>query len=366
MKFVVISDLHLDASYVPVGLGPEIGRKLRSFTHQTLLNVVKLVKSTGADAVLCGGDLFEQDRVSPKTASLLRYAFEQIDPVPVFVAPGNEDWYGPDSLYQQEWSPNVHIFTKGELTPVSLEDGLTLWGAAHLGPTGAPNFLQGFRVNRKGIHIGLFHGSEMSGFGAQGERKIPHAPFEMSDLEDSGLHHLFLGHYHQPYEAVLYTYPGDPHTLCPGERAHRGAVVAVVSEHGTVHREWKPIGNVPFHDLDVDITGCLANEDIQGKLRERLAKLQGVGRVTLSGELAPELDVNLKELSDAGYAIDMCLRVGKLQPKWDLPTLAKEPTVRGQFVRDVLEEKMDPEKRARILEMGLRALDGRQVLEAAS
>jgi hypothetical protein len=86
----------------------------------------------------------------------------------------------------------------------------------------------------------------------------------------------------------------------------------------------------------------------------------------LIGEVAPELDVNLKELSEAGYAIDLSLRTGKLHHKWDLPTLSKEPTVRGQFVRDVLEEKMDPEKRTRILEAGLRALEGRPVLEVAS
>jgi hypothetical protein len=205
----------------------------------------------------------------------------------------------------------------------------------------------------------------MSSLPTQGDT-VPHAPFQMNDLENSGLHHLFVGHYDQPYEAVLYTYSGDPHAWSPGERVHRGAVVAVVSDHGTVNREWKPVASVPFHDLELDISCCLTSQDIQEKLRERLAKLEGVGRVTLIGEVAPELDVNLKELSEAGYAIDLSLRTGKLHHKWDLPTLSKEPTVRGQFVRDVLEEKMDPEKRTRILEAGLRALEGRPVLEVAS
>jgi hypothetical protein len=91
-----------------------------------------------------------------------------------------------------------------------------------------------------------------------------------------------------------------------------------------------------------------------------------VGRVTLFGDVAPELDINLKELSEASYAIELIIRAGKLHPKWDLTTLAKEATVRGQFVRDVLEEKMDPEKRTRVLETGLRALEGRQALEVAS
>jgi len=366
MKLVAISDLHLDASFAAYGLGPEVGRKLRAFMHQTLLNIVKLVKTTGADALLCGGDLFEQERVSPKTAALLRYAFAQIDPIPVYISPGNEDWYGPNSLYQQEWSPNVHIFTATQLTPVDLGEGITLWGAAHCAPSGAPNFLRGFRTDPKGVHIGLFHGSEMSGFGDQGGSKFPHAPFEMKDLENSGLHHVFLGHYHQPIEGVLYTYPGSPHVLSSSERACRGAVVADISPKGTVHRDWRPVSNFPFFDVELDLTGCLNSDHVRDRLRASVANLQGVARVTLQGEASPDLELNLKDLAEAGYAIDLSLRTGRILPTFDLSALAKEPTVRGQFVRDVLDEKMEPDKRNRVLSAGLRALEGKEDLEALS
>jgi DNA repair exonuclease SbcCD nuclease subunit len=304
--------------------------------------------------------------VSPKTAALLRYAFSQLDPIPVYLAPGNEDWYGPSSLYQQEWSPNVHIFTAAQLSPVKLGEGITLWGAAHCAASGAPNFLRGFRADTKGVHIGLFHGSEMSGFGDQPGSKFPHAPFEMKDVENSGLHHLFLGHYHQPVEGILYTYPGSPHPLSSSERGCRGAVVAEVSARGTVHREWKAVANFPFHDFDLDVTGCMTRHQVRERLSGAVANLQGLARVTLSGELHSNLEFSLKELAEAGYSIDLSLRKGKLLPALDLSTLAKEPTVRGQFVRDVLEEKMEPDKRNRILVMGLRALEGKQDLEALS
>ena len=366
MKLVAISDLHLDASFASHGLGPEVGRKLRTFMHQSMLNIVKLVKTTGADALLCAGDLFEHDRVSPKTATLLRYAFSQIDPIPVYIAPGNEDWYGPNSLYQQEWSSNVHIFTEPKLTPVQLADGITLWGAAHVAPSGAPNFLRGFRVEGRGIHIGLFHGSEMSGFGEQPGSKFPHAPFEMKDVESSGLHHVFLGHYHLPIEGVLYTYPGSPHPLSTAERGSRGVVLAEVSTRGTVHREWKSVANFPFHDLELDVTGCMTGDQVGDRLRGTVANLQGVVRLTLSGETHSNLEVNLRELAEADYAVDLSLRRGKLIPGADFATLAKEATVRGQFIRDVLEEKLEPEKRNRILAIGLRALEGKQDLEALS
>ena len=370
MKIVAISDLHLDASFDGCGFDAQVGRKLRYSLQKTLLNVVELVKTSGADALLCGGDLYEHDRFSPETASLLRYAFADLAPVPVYISPGNQDWYGPQSLYQQvDWSSNVHIFTSSQLSPVTIREGVTLWGAAHCAPTGSHNFLRGFRVDRGGVHIGLFHGSEMSWLKAQGENKQPHGPFETADVENAGLHHVFLGHYHEPREAQLYTYPGNPHPLSFGENGngHRGAVVATISEHGTVHRMWRPVANFPFHDLnlDIDAAGCLTREHIRERIKQTVANLQGVARVTLSGEVPAELDFNPRDFSDVEHSMEgLLLRFGKLHPRFDFEVIAKEPTVRGQFVRDVLAAAdIDSEKRNRILVTGLKALEGRRNLE---
>jgi DNA repair exonuclease SbcCD nuclease subunit len=365
MKFVVVSDLHLDASFCGDGLRP-VGRKLRYFMQQMLLNIAELVKTTGADALLCGGDLYEHDRCSPETAALLRYTFADIDPVPVYIAPGNRDWYGPESLYQQEWSPNVHIFRSSQLSPVAITDGLTLWGAAHCAPAGTPNFLSGFHTDRDGVHIGLFHGSELSELAAQGENKHPHAPFEVADVVEAGLHHVFLGHYHQPCAAALYTYPGNPHPLGFGECGYRGAVLAVISEQGTVQREWRSVADTPFHDLEINITGCFTDDDIRERVRESVVNLRGFARMALHGEVPAELEFNRRDLFEAGRSMEeLLLRIGRLQPK-DLERIAKEPTVRGQFVRDVLQEDMDLEERNRILFTGLRALAGRHDLGAFS
>ena len=71
---------------------------------------------------------------------------------------------GPQSLYTVvEWSPNVHVFRESSLRRVELDDGLTLWGAAHLAPANTNNFLDGFkrmpsqRVDSKPVPGGLHH-----------------------------------------------------------------------------------------------------------------------------------------------------------------------------------------------------------------
>ena len=57
------------------------------------------------------------------------------------------------------------------------------------------------------------------------------------------------------------------------------------------------------------------------------------------------------------------VRLGDLHPAYDLPVIAAEPTVRGQFVRDVLEAELDEAERRRVLVVGLRALEGRSDLD---
>ena len=50
-------------------------------------------------------------------------------------------------------------------------------------------------------------------------------------------------------------------------------------------------------------------------------------------------------------------------PAYDLEELAQEGTIRGNFVRDVLEADLGADERARVLTAGLRALEGRTDLE---
>jgi DNA repair exonuclease SbcCD nuclease subunit len=212
VKLLLFADLHLDTRFSSAG--PARRQALRD----TLGRIVDLAQESDVDAVLCAGDLYEHDRCSPSTASFLRFAFDCS--VPVFLAPGNDDWYGTQSVYQQvDWTPNVHVFSAGTLTPVELADGVTLWGAAHVGPGPARDFLDGFTVNRSGVNLALCHGS---------------AP---SDVESTGLDHAFLGHVHTPEHAAHYTFPGNPDPLTAGETGERGAVLCTVHDDGTVSRE---------------------------------------------------------------------------------------------------------------------------------
>jgi exonuclease SbcD len=363
MKFLHFADLHLDTQFA--WAPRDLAARRRQALRDTLENILDLVEQEHVDVVLCAGDLYEQERFSPDTAEFLRKSFEAITPTPIYISPGNHDWYGPKSLYRAvAWSPNVHVFAEDHLEPVELTDGLTLWGAAHRAPANTDDFLNEFRVDRGGTNLALFHGSEQGGIRFEEEGKIPHAPFRASEIAACGLAHLFAGHYHHPTDGPYHTYPGNPDPLSFGEVGERGAVVATLQPDGTVVTERRKVARSVVHDLELDITGCTTFQEIRARVAESVGGLAGAARITLFGELAPEVELDLPALRDRAPQLDALIpRVGRIFPGYDLEAIKNEQTVRGRFAREVCDQVQDETLRQGVLVTGLRALAGRRDLE---
>ena len=361
MKLLHFADLHLDTPFrwAP----PGVARSRRRALRETLTRICHLAADLGVDALCCGGDLYEQDMFTPDTAEFLRSSFAELAPLRVFIAPGNHDWLGPASLYRQvTWTPNVHIFDQGQLRPVELAEGVTLWGVAHRAPANTPNFLDGFRVDRDGIHLALFHGSEQGDLAFQGEGKVPHAPFRAAQIREAGLDHALLGHFHTPRDADRYTYPGNPDPLTFGEAGDRGAVLFHLAGDASITRERHRVAVSTVADVTVDLTGVTHSGQVGDRVLQAVDEMTGVVRVTLAGEIGPDVDLRLQDVESlpVPHLDALVVRLGRVFPGYDLEQLKSEPTVRGRFVHDVLgSPELDEDQRRRVLVTGLRALAGR-------
>lgn len=366
MRLLVLADLHLDTAFrwAP----SDVARRRRQNLRDTLIRIVGLAGELEVDALLIAGDLYEQERFTPDTAAFLEKTLNGVGRR-VFIAPGNHDWLGRESLYaQRSWGPHVKIFSETALEPVELTDGLTLWGAAHKAPANTNGFLAGgFKVDRGGINIALFHGSEQSRIPFQPETKQPHAPFTAAQIEEAGLHHVFCGHYHSRSEAERYTYPGVPDPLTFGDSMNGGAVEVQIQGDGSIRRTWHQVRTSEIHDLEVDITGSSSMSDVRRHVAEALEGRRGCARLTLRGEIDSSVELDPQLLQEERQDLDaLVIRSGAVRFAYDLDWLADEQTVRGQFVRDVQDAAdLSDEDRRRVLITGLRALEGRRDLEVA-
>jgi exonuclease SbcD len=364
VRLLLFADLHLDAPFA--WASPDAARLRRRNRRETLTRILALAEAERVDAVLCAGDLFEHDRVGPDTIEFVRASFARTDR-PIFLAPGNHDWFSDRSPYALvDWPSNVRLFTEARLRPIELTDGLTLWGAAHRAPANTDGFFTDFRPDRGGVHLALVHASERGALGWQENGKQPHAPFDASEIEAAGIAHAFLGHYHLPRDAARYTYPGNPDPLEFGEEGERGAVLVTVAPDGSVTRDRRPVAVSHVHDVVVAIDDAAHAEDVRQLVAAALDGLDGCVRVTLAGDLAPVVQLDLRELARLGGHLDgLVVRPGRLAVGYDLDSIGAESTIRGQFVRDAAAEVDDLDLRRRVILTGLRALEGRTDLDVA-
>ncbi len=362
IKIVHFADLHLDRKFAWAGSASSLRR---DNLRKVLRRIVQTATEVEADALFCAGDLYEQERITRDTAEFLRTVFESLSPTRVFIAPGNHDWYGPDSSYASvRWSDNVHIFREARFEPKPLGDGITLWGAAHLAPANTDNFLTDFRIEGDGCHLALFHGAEKNWLIEQGAGKAPHAAFDADEIEAAGFAHAFLGHYHRPRGSDFLTFPGNPDPLEFGETGDRGIVIASVTADGEIHRERRRVAETEIHDFGLDITGCTTREQAIDRLGEQTDGASGFVRLTVGGDLHPDMDLGEAHLRECLRHFDAVqVRWVDVRPAFDLDALRGEETVRGEFVREVLESDLPDDEKRRVLMTGLRALDGRSDLE---
>lgn len=205
MKLLHSSDFHLDSPLT--GLSPEKSAQRRRELREIPARLAALAKDEGVDLVLLPGDLFDGERVYPETVRALAGALEDMA-VPVFIAPGNHDWFHEKSPYAAPWPDNVHVFTAPDMQAVELPKlNCVVHGCAFTAPHREDDPLAGFSAPDDGrLHLLCVHGE----VGLTGN----YAPIDPKSLERCGAAYAALGHIHAANSGragkTLWAYPGCP------------------------------------------------------------------------------------------------------------------------------------------------------------
>ncbi|MDP9420452.1 MAG: metallophosphoesterase [Actinomycetota bacterium] len=360
LRLLLFSDLLLDRAYE--WAPPAIADARRAAARQALVELLGAARARSVDVVACAGDLFDRRTVAPATMKWLTTALRSAG-VPVLIAPGDRDFVGPLGGYTaHRWPDNVVVFQTDRLIGVDVGRGVRIWGAAHTEAHRWRSFLDRFEVDGGDVNLALFHGAERSG--ANRETGLdPCAEFDEDEIGRAGIDHALVGHYRRPHLGLLHTYPGAPLAHEFGYGPTGGGVVLTVTESGAVERECVAFASPPLNDVSFDLTGARTNRDALKRVSAAVADANGVVRLRVTGRCRQEIVLRHDDLTRLAKGADDVLLAWEAEIE-GVEELASEPTVRGQFVRDVLEERLDPDRRQRILLIGLRALAGSDVLEA--
>ena len=351
LKLIHGADFHLDAPFA--ALPADKARQRRAEQRELLGRLADLSEGEGARLVLLSGDLLDGGETYQETVEALARTLGELR-VPVFIAPGNHDWYGPRSPYAgTPWPDNVHIFTSGQVEAVELPElGCVVHGAAFTAPQADRSPLAGFSAPRDGrIHLMVLHG-EVGGQGRYG-------PVDPADIAASGLTYLALGHVHacsglQRAGETFWAYPGCPEGRGFDETGEKGVLAVTVADGGAVSARLVPLARRRYEIVEADVTGA---ESAEAALRSVLpaAPSEDCCRIVLTGRRdfpAPDLAA-LTALAEPFY-FSVSLR-DRTAEKRDLWERAGEDSLTGLTLRAL--EALEGEERDLAARFALAALE---------
>lgn len=278
IKILHSADWHMDSPFQ--GRPQSQAQYLRQELRKIPGKVASICREEGCDLMLLSGDLFDC-AYTGDSLRIVQQALEEAA-VPVFISPGNHDFISPTSPWLTEkWPENVHIFTRQTMEEVYLPDlNCHVYGAAFTSMD-CPDLLKGFRAG-EGVSIAVLHGDPT-------HVNSPYCPISQSQVLDSGLTYLALGHIHKGGQfragETLCAWPGCAMGRGYDEQGEKGLLITELGEETTAR--FVSLNTPKFFDLEA------APEDLDKVLPP--VGSEDFYRVTLTGESAP---LNLAALAE--------------------------------------------------------------------
>lgn len=358
VKILHAADFHMDSPFD--ALPDEKAAQRRREQRDLLRRMADICEKEKVQIALFPGDLLDSAASYYETHEALCSAFSKIS-CEIFIAPGNHDYYCPQSPYASlDFPENVHIFRSASIKSIEIKElGCRVWGAG-FNSEQCPSLLHGFSVPETDeyINIMLLHGDLKS-------RQYNYIDTE--DIAGSGLDYLALGHVHS-YSGILkagkttYAYPGCPEGRGFDETGEKGIIVGSVGADGCDLR-FVPMGGREYHRLEVSVSGA---EDIEKAVEDALPENteRDIYRVILRGET--DLDINLEKLQEAFadrfYQVEFR---NDTKPEKNAAREPSEETLGGMFIKKLTDamDSGDPDemrKAALAVIFGYAALDDRE------
>lgn len=330
IKILHSADWHMDA---PMGgFSQEQRRQLRKEMLAVPGKIAAVCREEDCHLVLLSGDLFDSHSYTEEAVEAMKAAFAEMA-VPVFISPGNHDFYSENSpWFKEEWPENVFLFKKQSISAFRLPAlNCRVYGAAFTGMD-CPGLLEGFSAKGSEQYaLMVLHGDPTAPNSA-------YCPVTGAQVRASGLDYLALGHIHAPGRfgpgGGMCAWPGCPMGHGYDEIGVKGVLIVELEQRAELR--FVPLDTPRFYDLEVP-GGESPEEAVAKALPE--GGSADYYRITLTGD-GPKPDLTSMSRRFAAYP-NLKLR-DKTSRKSDLWENAGEDSFEGIYFRLLRDAMLSP------------------------
>ena len=369
IKILHCADLHLGAEIS--SLGSKAGQR-REEILMTFDRITSLCREENIELLLIAGDIFESSGTDRAAVRSVKKALSEIPGTAVAIAPGNHDYVSLDSPFSDEdWPANVHIFQAGLDFFELPEKGVRVWGAGFTGTYVTESLLDVPHVPEDDtVNICVMHGDLVAE-----NQPSNYNPVTPSQIRFSGMDYIAFGHIHMRTDILhsgrtAYAYCGCPEGRGFDELGEKGVYIGTVRKD-KIDLEFRTVCRRRNLVVPVDIGGVSSNNEAAAVILQTLNRQFGEAygenlyKIILEGALdasfSPDCAAVAARLENELYFVKI---KDETHIRADLSALSKETSLKGIFVRRMLEkinaagkDDADTAQVRRALYIGLKAFD---------
>lgn len=364
MKIIHCADLHLD-SKMTANLSKEKAKERKMEILRTFRKMVEYAKKNQVNVILIAGDLFDTRNVSATARNLVRDAIVQNPEIDFLYLRGNHDSDNflskldeiPENLclFSDKWT----TYTYGDITISGLE-------------LNAENTLTAYNslvLDHSKFNIVMMHG-QLSGYKSKDKVET----ISLDDLKNKNIDYLALGHVHSKRmdrldNRGIYCYPGCLEGRGFDECDEKGFIVLDIDMiNNKANMEFVNIAARTLYTLYVDVTGISTTQEAASRIEAAIAKApyasKSLVKVILHGEVdvACELEVAFLEEQFAEYFYFIKV-YNETKLLVNYKDYEKDASLKGEFIRMVSASDLSEEEKAKVIRMGMLALQGEEINE---
>ena len=360
IKILHCADMHIGAANSTLG---NIADSRRFENLITFENIIDLAVEQNVDIIAIAGDLF--DTPNPETAFItgVLSKIKSVPQIKVVYCAGNHDPLNSDSPFlNNELPENLYVLPATDTCIIFEDINTRVYGRSfettHL--DGEDSFTIPVPQDNY-INLMVQHGE------LKGDLNSDYNAITPKFIKKSGMDYIALGHIHKrtpigKIEKTYFAYPGCPEGQGFDELDEKGVYVGEISKKG-VNLEFATVSKRKHIHQKIDITGV---SDITDTVLDILKSnyenyADNLYKIEFTGSIPENFELNLTEikarLSNQLYFVKV---KDSTEFIIDLDTLAKETSLKGVFVRNMLKkinESDDKETLKKALKIGLKAFN---------
>ena len=360
MRIIHCADLHLD-SKMESNLDKDQALLRRSELIETYERMVEYAVDNQVRAILIAGDLFDKTHIRKEVK---RRVVEQIVAHPeidFYYLKGNHDRCDFMEAGMDEVPANFHMFTDNSWTSYTCED-VVITGI-EINSSNAATLPQSLVLDSANTNIVMLHGQQSDYDGKDGAEIV-----NTNALKGKVIDYLALGHIHkyifqQLDDRGVYCYPGCLEGRGFDETGDKGFVLMEI-EDGVITSEFIPFALRRLHEIEVAVTADMDVQAVISKAKKQLDDVdpQDMIKFVITGEreLEDEIDITrfLRAFENKYFFVKCYDRTKTLI---DYASYQYDKSLKGEFVRLVQAQDMDEDEKAKIIEIGIKAIMGEDI-----